>query len=251
MRTCTTILFLVLLSLNSSGQGDLFPGLVGLKIGTHRIYTPPDSTNRAIVSVKFGYKGEDLSKFKSDTVKFKFYADQKAKNLTRQISFYFDWSTIPRIERIVEQDYHSWFSPMCFNDDTISGYFEIYLTCKSRQGDWFEVIINEQTQETLWLRKAKFVNLIKWKDLHKNEDLLTLQLNKTPTNKIYDKPDTSSTEISYSGQDCFEIIRIKGQWMQIANKNSELCGNYDTAFVDNAWVQYKTSDRLLINLKKE
>jgi hypothetical protein len=244
------MIILILFSLIARSQNNGNPGIVQLKIGSHQIFWPIDSTNKSKNYIKFGAKGEDLSKCKSDTTKFKFYTNNFGTDFSRQISFYFDWSNIPRIERIVEKNY-SWFRPLVFNkSDTINGYFDIFLTCKSKQGDWCEVIINEDTKETLWIKNTKNVKFITWKKFVKKDYWLTVHLEKDKSNHIYSRPNINSNVISYTGIDCFKAIKVKGNWMQISNKYEEHCGYYETMFVHKVWVQFKTNDMLLIDMRK-
>ena len=250
MGKIITILVLSLISLNIWGQKNEYPGLIHLSTGSHKIIMPTDLNNKFIVSNKYLYDEYYVSRFKSDTTCFNFYKDINDSSSIYHISFYFDWSKIPRKDKIIEENIEFWFKPMCFDiKDTISGYFDIYLTCKSKKGNWFEVVINEETQETLWIQKAKFVKLVKWDKLTKKKYWwFTIQ---KQSNNIYSKPDTLSTQIDYNGNDCFEITKVKNNWMKISNTNSELCGNYDMKFVESGWIRYKTNNGLLIKLNKE
>ena len=221
----------LLLGVSKNGLADSFPGIVYLKSNSTQTYTDPAG---------------DLSKYRSDTIEFIFYSEPNTTHSTRQISFYFDWSRIPRKTRIVEQNYHEWLSPISFNDDTTSGYFKLYLTCSVKNEDWLQVVLNEKTGETGWLHKNQSVQFISWNHLDNRKFWVTVQ-NNTPD--YFSQPDTTSQKLQYNGINCFELIRIKGDWMLVSNKNSEMCDNYNQPYLHKAWIRFKTSSKLLVQLE--
>ena len=220
MRSISFITFIMLLICGApkAAIADLYPGLVHL---------------------------DCFPKYPNDTVKFIFYKEPNTSQVTRQLSFYRDWKHNSILTRILETDYHDWFSPMSFDDDTTSGNFRIYLSCRDKVENWFQVVLNEKTGETGWIYKSHTTTFIPWNHLDRRKYTVTVQNN---SNYYYEQPDTNSRRLPYNGFNCFELIQVQGDWMKVSNKNSEMCGNYDLPYLDKAWIHFKTSDRLLIHL---
>ena len=223
----------------AQGQTDNYPGLVKLVIGTHKLYC---KTKSPVIIVTNKNAEKIFAHCTSDTVVFKFYKSPTDNIVTRQLSFFSDEDGLPKKERIVEKDYHSWLHPISFNDDTTSGYFNIYFSCKEQKDGWYKIIINEQTQETMWIKNKRFVKLLKWKALGKKE-IVCLQ----PKTKLYSKPDSSSTAINFSQNDYFEIVQTKGSWMKAKARNGDPCGN-STDKIYFAWFNFKSKDKLLFDI---
>lgn len=216
------LITLFLLGVSQVGKADPFPGLVNLKATTFRVSAIPD------------------------TISFRFYSSPNASQPVHRLSFYFDHSRIPRKTRIAERNYHEWFSPISFNDDTTSGYFTMYLTCCKKSNGWLQVILNEETGETAWIQESNSVHLIKWNQLDSRKYSVTITNN---TQQYFLKADSTSQKLKYADINCFELIRIKGDWMLVSNKNSEMCDNYDRPYLHKAWIRFKTPSRLLIDLE--
>lgn len=200
--------------------------MVQLIIGDHKSKGSPDN----------------LSQLVSDTVVFRFFENPKDAAPSQQLSCYFNWSSIPRKEVIIERDYRNWLSPMIFKDDSVSGYYKVYLTCVSRKGYWLEVIVNEQTQKKMWIKEEKFVRFHRWADIA-DKKFLTISVNTA----VYARPDTNSVQATIASN-CFEIDKINGDWMQVSSADAELCDSYGQARLKKVWVRFKTSERLNITV---
>ncbi|MES2397101.1 MAG: hypothetical protein V4549_13910 [Bacteroidota bacterium] len=246
MKTTVQIIILMLLSNILSAKTDVYPGMVKLITGWHKFAKGADSTVTFLGLTTSTAK--DISNYKSDTVVFNFYRNPKDNKVYRHLSFYFDWSKIPRIVRIVEKNYTDWLSPMTFNDDT-SGYYDIYFTCKSKKGNWLEIIINEGTQETAWIRDTKFVKMLPWKNLLKEDRFLTIELKDFKTTQYFKLNDIKSEQINYAENNCFEIVDVKGNWMKIENGDSEICFTTSNKTF-TAWVLFKSNDNLVIKVNR-
>jgi hypothetical protein len=216
------------------------PGIVYLNTGTHYSTKPSKYENNGN-----RVRWDEYSKLISDTTKFQFKKYPKDSTHLNQLSFYFDWSNIPRQDKIVEKDIEKWFKPLVFNiNDTIDGFFDIYLTCKSKKGNWLEVIVNEKTKETLWIKKSKYVKFIKWSKFSKRTRS-TLNL-KVPRGNIYSSNDTLSKAIEFDSNDEFYVTKQKGNWFQVSNKNSS--DKPSNIVVEKAWVKFKNDFELLIGI---
>lgn len=220
------LLLSVLSPLSLKADANSNPGMVQLIIGQHTSKGSPD----------------DPSAMVSDTVVFRFFAAPNAEEASQQLSFYFDWSRIPRREKIVETGYDSWFAPMIFKD-TMWSHYVAYLVCTSQKGEWLEVVVNEKTQEKLWIKSGRFVRLWTWTKLADQKNNFTIAVHTT----VYEKPDTNSAPVK-ADVNCFEIKTVKGNWMQISTGDSELCDCYERPRVRKAWVQFKTPEKLNITV---
>lgn len=205
-----------------------YSGMVKLLTGNHRV-------------IEYS---KDPSRNTSDTTIFRFYKQPNDSNFVRVLSFYFDWSTIPRHEKIAQPDYRGWLSPMTFFDDTTSGHFRIYFTCKSIKDGWFEIVVNETTRESLWIKDNKQIQFYKWQKLIRKNSV-TIATNST----VYSKRDTSSEILSENGGDCFEVNKIIGNWMRVNSRKSELCNYDDKLPQDQMWIRFRTSGGIAVKLE--
>lgn len=214
---------ILLFSIKGFARSDYYPGMVQLVTDAY---------------VSTGPSG-DLSKLVSNTIVFSFYKQRGDSQIARELSFYFDWANIPRKVKVWEDDYNSWFSPM--SGDTSD--LDYYLTCKSRNGDWVEVVVNEKTKETLWLKNSFHVRFISWDKINKRKRWVKVKANTT----IYGSRDTSSAKL-IPEVNCFQIDRVKGDWMKLSTRDSELCGCNDQNVLKNVWIRYRTRESLLIEV---
>jgi len=235
---------LTLLCNYNIAKADLYPGMVKLVIGTHG-FSPKTDSSFTILGVT-GTIAKNSYNYISDTNTFKFFKNRKDKLPLKTLSFYFDWRSSPRVERIVEKSYRTWFNPMSINDDTTSSYFDIYLVCKSKHGKWLEVVVNEKTQETLWLKNKRFVIFFKWKKLYKKEDYVGVK----QTTNLYERADSLSRKINSNYSDYFEILKIKGNWMKVRTCYLDGCYN-ESGDIKIGWINFKSNDNLFIELHIE
>ena len=131
-----------------------------------------------------------------------------------------------------------WARPEFFKPD----YYRLAFRCKTKTERWLEIIVNDETGETLWVKYDHSFKYEGWLEFLR--EAFTIGRNEPTTNPIYTKPDINSAMINDSGrQDFFKVKSIKGDWMEIydpewANVNENIA---------SGWIKWKKDGKLLIH----
>lgn len=216
------VFFLCLSLFPQSAKADAnyLPGMVELNIGAH----------------KFNGKNPGT---RSDTVVFRFFRTPTDVAPARAVSCYcFLGNPFPSREFFLERDFRSWLQPMIFKDDSTHGHYAVFLTCVSQKGDWCEVIVNEQTQEKMWIKRGNYIRFRNWKDFAQKKYLL-VHVNTS----VYAARDTNSTPLDVK-VNCFEINEVNGDWMLISTSKNKACNSSGQPKLKKVWVRFKTPERL-------
>jgi hypothetical protein len=121
-------------------------------------------------------------------------------------------------------------------------YHYFILRCKSQTKDAFEVIINNETGETLWLKKSKWTTFKTWENYLKG----MFMIKRVPTsisNDIRRKPEDNAEENIFTGEECFQVKSMKGNWIEIFT--GESCEE-DGSILDYGWIKWRDGNNLLI-----
>lgn len=223
-----SILFLLILLLSAGvvkADANYYQGLVFLNIGSH----------------KYGDPQRDPSAQFSDTIVFRFFSNPGDKEPVRQLSCYKIREVTP-YEVIIESDYRTWFSPMVFKTDSLNGHYSVHLTCVSQKGDWLEVVVNEQTQSKMWIKRGSHVRFDSWAHIS-GKKYYSISTSTT----VYEKADTNSTPVNVA-VNCFTINGVSGDWMRISTGKNDLCDSRGKKTLTNVWVRFRTPDKLLITI---
>lgn len=62
------------------------------------------------------------------------------------------------------------------------------------------------------------------------------------TNKIYKLPNINSGIIKYTGEDCFQVKCMKGDWIEIFTSECDEITNE----IKSGWIKWKNGNNLLI-----
>lgn len=124
-------------------------------------------------------------------------------------------------------------------------YGEFNFRCISRFEDCFELVVNNQTGETLWLRASDIAQFMTWEEYLMG--MFSVRRLPEIPQRIYSEPDDTSAEIPYEGQDCFAVKSLIGNWIEITTP--DYCdGNFEesnTSF-KRGWIKWREGNRLLI-----
>ncbi|PKW29935.1 hypothetical protein [Flavobacterium lindanitolerans] len=174
-------------------------------------------------------------KYTSNSV-LNLYAAAYDKEPKQIIQFYQDEVTgSPDIRDI--ESVEKWLKPEGFFLD----YDQLVFRCKSEERFWIEVIVNNETGESYWIRKTKSVDLDTWEGFLKNAFMISR--NSFPQ-EIKAQPNDSARTIPFDGEDCFQVKSMKGDWIQIFTGSH--CDD-DGNPIKSGWIRWKQENEILID----
>jgi hypothetical protein len=167
-----------------------------------------------------------------------FYNEPTDKVYSKRIEF-FDDKTINswNIKNLETQK--SWLNPEVLWLD----YFEFNFRCKSTKADWLELIVNNETGMTLWVKRTVVTKYLTWekylKGMFSVDRLMDYKQN------IRKEPNDTAEEIKYEGRDCFKVMSLSGDWIEIFT--TDYCDegkNKDK--IKSGWIKWRDGNKLLI-----
>lgn len=175
-----------------------------------------------------------------DKTTLHFYSTPNDKEPKRTIQFFND-QTI-NSWNIRDLDKHKeWLKPEILWLD----YSQFVFRCITVQDNWLKVMVNNETEETLWLRKSDLTTFRDWENYLK--EMFGVARLPNQQQKIRVSPTDNSDEILYKGQDCFQVKSMKGDWIEIFT--ADYC---DESYTDSktkiksGWIKWRQGNKLLI-----
>lgn len=170
-----------------------------------------------------------------------FYSTPNDKEPKRTIQFFND-QTINSWNIRNLDNHKEWLKPEILWLD----YSQFVFRCLSVQGDWLEVMVNNENGKTLWLKKNDLTTLRNWETYLK--EMFGVARLPAQKQKIRSLPIDNSEEIIYQGQDCFQVKSMKGDWIEIFT--ADYC---DESYTDSkmkvksGWIKWRQGNKLLID----
>ncbi len=96
-------------------------------------------------------------------------------------------------------------------------YYLFDLAVKRRNTGWLEIQVDDETKETLWLQESKTVKFQDW--LQKLKSSFAVGRRTKDSNPLRMQPDSKSEEVSFLGNDCFAVVEMRGDWIQVNIQN--------------------------------
>ncbi|MCU0433672.1 MAG: hypothetical protein MUC87_09490 [Bacteroidia bacterium] len=113
----------------------------------------------------------------------------------------------------------------------------------SRETGWYQVMTNNGTHQTYWLRKIEGLEFYTWTDeLLKSASVIRLTRDTNPLRTHQGSNVTLPWDMKYA--DCFKPLKILGIWMEVETR--ETCAD-GTTKIKSAWIQWRDDDGLLID----
>ena len=176
-----------------------------------------------------------------DKTVLEFYTDTLATEPKKVIEF-FDDRTINswNIKDLKEQ--REWLKPEVLWLD----YFAFTFRCLTKTDNWFEVLANNETKTSYWLKRTDTTKFNTWEGYLK--EMFGVERLSNYPQKIRTEPSENSQEIEYQGTDCFVVKSMKGDWIEITTP--DYC---DENFTDSktpiksGWIKWRKGDELIIN----
>ncbi|MDC6407069.1 MULTISPECIES: hypothetical protein [Maribacter] len=189
-------------------------------------------TNPGIGLVSIGF---------DDKTKLEFYESEMDNEPTEVLEFFLD-STISSLSIRNLNTQHKWLNPEVLWLD----YHEFTFRCVSKTEDCFEIIVDNETGKSMWLKKSELTLFSTWETYLMR--MFGIERLKSNPQKIRIGPSENSAEIKYEGTDCFIVKRMKDDWIEIMTP--DYC---DEDYTDSntplksGWIKWRNGNELLIN----
>ena len=186
---------------------------------------------------KLGY-GFASIKFDENTV-INFYDSQNSTYPDKKVEFFMD-DDINSISIKNKKSIEEWLVPKAFWLD----YNIFKLRAISVNDEWVEVITNEPNWESMWLKRDENVDYKNWEQYLTG--LFNIERKDTISQFLYTSPNSNNI-VKYEGADCFKVLKIEGDWIEITSP--EYCDSftYWQMKIESAWIRWRDKERLLID----
>jgi len=141
---------------------------------------------------------------------------------------------------IEEKDYSKWLKP----ESVWLDYSQFLFRFTKIEGDWIQIIINNDSGGKKWIKKSTNLKNIYWdKFLIDNTTAIG-----TPISiEIKIAPSTESKTLRRSStKDCFEAVEIKGDWLKIKTNETLECNEHPEP-IKSGWIKWKSDNKLIID----
>lgn len=126
------------------------------------------------------------------------------------------------------------FSPYAFHKD----YFLLVFRCKRKTGNSYEVVVNEQTKQT------KFVKIsdgsYKFQTWEQHLVSICCVGFDIKTNRIKSEPNLAGKDLLYDQNEIYVPKSVKGNWLQVTWGG--------TKSPKTGWIQWRSKDKIIIEL---
>jgi hypothetical protein len=123
-------------------------------------------------------------------------------------------------------------------------YSQFSFRCKSTNDEWLELIVNNNSGQTYWIKKNKTTIFLTWEEYLKQ--MFAVNRLADHKQKIRKQPSDTADEIKYEGRDCFQVISLKGDWIEIFT--TDYCDQgQNKKEIKSGWIKWRRGNELLIN----
>ena len=135
-----------------------------------------------------------------------------------------------------------WLKPEVFWLD----YMAFSFRCLVSSREWYKVMVNNETGTTLWLRNSEMTEFKNWQGYLKS--MLSVTRSTEFPQNIRVTPTDDALEIDYLGSDCFSVISMSGDWIEISTPDyCEEIGNEVKTSIISGWLRWRNGNKLLID----
>jgi hypothetical protein len=175
--------------------------------------------------------------FDSSTV-VDFYDNPTNKDFSKRVEFFNDkeinsWN----IKNLKTEQ--TWLKPEVLWLD----YSQFNFRCKSTNGEWLELIVNNDNGQTYWIKKNLKTKFLTWEEYLK--DMFAVSRLQDKKQIIRKQPSDKSAEIKYEGRDCFRVKSVKGDWAEIFT--TDWCEGKEKTEIKSGWIRWRQGNELLID----
>jgi len=229
-------------------QSSEYIGLVVIEPCSFRVIPPKDTLPADKFITIQTFKDLDITTCSSDTNKFIFYENPDLSAPFKSLSFYTQWDSLGGV-KLVEIDSSSWLAPL-YSEIGEKNFCNLIFICKKKTGKWLEVVTNDSTKKTMWIKDAKFIRFIAWNRVSNKITAGNTCIKLTSEKAIRNRPSDKSKVIENpKNHQSFEIIKAKNDWIKISNDNGEYFNVEYNEVPITGWIKYKDTERLLIDFE--
>ena len=120
-------------------------------------------------------------------------------------------------------------------------YSSLVFRCRSRRAGWMQVIVNNGTGKSYWVRAAPNLQFKTWEAFLKG--MFSVARAKRFPQKILARPVVGSRAVRSVGRDCFDVMKMSGDWIQV--RQAGHCEGTDRSF-RSGWLRWRRGNSLLI-----
>ena len=120
-------------------------------------------------------------------------------------------------------------------------YHLFELSVKSRHRGWLKVVVDEQTDRTLWMREGRAVRFVGW--LPKMISAFGVARTDQKINHLRVKPLAQARVVRFTGRDCFKVERMNGDWIRVVQQDH--CDQVSRTSV-RGWVRWRDNRGCLL-----
>lgn len=186
----------------------------------------------------FGQLGKGIVNVAFDeNTRIDFYSDTLTSIPEKQIQFFLDESIKGYNIRDLKKQ-KEWLKPQAMWFD----YDFFFFRCIHQTENFYKVVVNNQTGMTYWIKKADFLSFQDWEQLL----IGVLTISRNNDQSIKAKPDSDSQTIDFEADDCFHVIKMQGDWIEITTNGT--CTEFEmtSGKLDSGWIKWREDDNLLI-----
>ena len=137
------------------------------------------------------------------------------------------------------EEHKKWLNPEVLWLD----YDHFIFRCLKEEKGFFQVIVNNETGKSYWIKKSTLTKFSTWEQFLKEMFSIERLDKATP---IKNQPAANAKTIDYKGNDCFQAKQMRGDWIEIFS--TDYC-DYEAATpkLRSGWIQWKRGNKLSID----
>jgi hypothetical protein len=123
-------------------------------------------------------------------------------------------------------------------------HYIIIFNCLRQVGDYYEIVTNEQTMETMWIKKSNLISYKSWGNFLKSTVCVS-QID-IVSNPVRKKQDGLEIQVDDT-EPCWEVIDVKDNWLFIKYPSFYLDDSDSIQINFRGWIKWYEEDEIIIN----
>jgi len=175
-----------------------------------------------------------------ENMQLDFYVAKEDAAPAKTIKFSVD----PTTKKVVIQDLENvkqWLNPEELSID----YSYLSFRCTYVREDWLKVLINSDNADKYWIKRNDDQEYKDWAKLF--TEARGVSRLATSKQKIRKGPSDNANSIDYAGTECFKVISVEGDWLQITSSGTchGITGDSDEK-LDTGWIRWKKGYNVMV-----
>ena len=131
-------------------------------------------------------------------------------------------------------------------EDLLFDHGDYQFFCTEEDEQWYRLKVNFETGKSLWIKKTGKTQFYSWEQSLSGD--LIIKRTDPQTNPIRKSPGKNSDIIEYDDEDCFKLLKVKGDWIQITPTGTEDC--LALPEFKAGWIKWRDEEGFLIHYTK-